>query len=306
MRLRLVSDNTGIRFFNMRITLFPYSFLLKAKGIGFLLPLFLCTATLSAETLYMEDGSVLRGVVVGQDRETVSLRTRGGLMTVSKSKIRRMVFDRYSPDDPEAEEEARRQSEAERRRIVQELNRELERRRSGLETKKTEEEVRKREEKEFFENEFLQEKERQKREGFRRSLLLPGWGQYYKNQPDRGKIYMGSFLTLLGTALVADYIYRQAATSYTSSNNTYALFLYQRHNPVFAFSHYQKARADRDLANQTARIQQAALLGLGLVYVISAVDARYTDPDLNWLVQNPIPPPQIAFTYRFSFEQGAR
>lgn len=277
---------------------------LKARTVifQFSIVLLLSTAPASAETLYLENGQVLRGIVVGQDRETVRFRTSNGLLTIPKTQIRRMTFDRYDPGDTEAEKEARRKSEEERRKIVDELNRELDRRREGLEKKIEEEDDRKQEERAFFQNEFLQEKERRKKEGFQRSLILPGWGQYHKNQPDRGKIYMGSFLTLLGTVLLADYVYKQSYAGYSKENNNYALFLYQRHNPIFAYSYYKKAVAERDRANQSAAIRTGALLGLGLVYVISAADARYTDPELDWLTQSPLPPQQFQIAFRYAFE----
>lgn len=275
---------------------------LKSRTIFFHLciVLLLSTAPASAETLYLENGQVLRGIVVGQDRETVRFRTSNGLLTIPKTQIRRMTFDRYDPGDTEAEKEARRKSEEERRKIVEELNRELDRRRDGLEKKTEEEDGRKQEERAFFQNEFLQEKERRKREGFQRSLILPGWGQYHKNQPDRGKIYMGSFLTLLGAALLADYVYKQSYAGYSRENNNYALLFYQRHNPIFAFPYYKKAIAERNKANQSAAIRTGALIGLGVVYVISATDARYTDPELDWVTQSPTPQQfQIAFRYTF-------
>ena len=113
---------------------------LCAGGLGFLL-LGGTPASLLADTLYLRDGTVLQGRIVGQNRQSVTLKIGPARRTIPKVRIRRLTYG-PAPDSVEAArlkkvaEERRREA---MRRRAEELERAEAQKRQDEERRKAEE-----------------------------------------------------------------------------------------------------------------------------------------------------------------------
>ncbi len=67
-------------------------------------------AALFADTVFLRNGQVLEGAIVGQSRTEIRIAVQGQVRTVQKTDIARVVF--ANPDDAKKAEEARKQEEA--------------------------------------------------------------------------------------------------------------------------------------------------------------------------------------------------
>lgn len=94
-----------------------------------------------------------------------------------------------------------------------------------------------------------------------RSVVFPGWGQFYNRQPIKGLIFIGGEAALLGSAL---YFSHQARDKY----DAYALAT----DPAQTAGLYDDARKDRNLEHWSLAL-------MGGVWIFNVVDAwlRY-DP----------------------------
>ncbi|MDH5657162.1 MAG: hypothetical protein OEZ34_14725 [Spirochaetia bacterium] len=68
---------------------------------AFLIPVFISTV-LSAEDLYMRNGQVLKGRVLGQNASSVEFRTDKGRQWISKTDIKRIVYQPKTDEQKKA------------------------------------------------------------------------------------------------------------------------------------------------------------------------------------------------------------
>ncbi|MCB1173420.1 MAG: hypothetical protein KDK39_07645 [Leptospiraceae bacterium] len=184
-------------------------------------------APLWADTLYLKNGSQLNGTIVGQSRTVVRIRVGDQVQVIAKTEIRRIVFQRESDNDAaqkrKAEEERRRKAaeakaaEEEKRRAAEEEKR------RAQEATVAEEEQRRAEEAKKAAERRRQEalrREQERNQGpttagaFVRSLILPGWGQYYQGRTSDAYLIGGIFAISAGSAVYLDQRYQAADRSY--------------------------------------------------------------------------------------------
>lgn len=153
---------------------------LKVSGLLFPL-LFFLSFSLSAKTIIFKDGSILRGEILDQDQMVLKVKTREGkLETISKDRILKVHYQEYLTPEEEA---AIRRKEM---RLLQEKERE-ERLREKAKTPPGREQFEKKEEKIPVPKDPMAEKTAWG--AFFRSLIIPGWGQFYQGRPVAGSVY---------------------------------------------------------------------------------------------------------------------
>ncbi|MCB1170540.1 MAG: hypothetical protein KDK25_09415 [Leptospiraceae bacterium] len=139
----------------------------------FLLSLLLVMSPLAllADTVILKSGQEVDGQIVNQSETTISIRTRDGVQTLSKTQVRRILYgDAYRKQQDELkrkrEEEKRRKEEEEKRKAEEEAKRlEEERQKAEKEAKRREEQERlEREEQKARDRARLEEERRQARE----------------------------------------------------------------------------------------------------------------------------------------------
>jgi len=95
-------------------------------------------STLFAETLLMQNGTVIRGKIAAQDRVNVTIDTAAGQLAIPKAQIRRIVFDdaKYDAELRKAEEDRlkleQQRLEAENRRLAEERRRKDEEKKTSI------------------------------------------------------------------------------------------------------------------------------------------------------------------------------
>ena len=91
-----------------------------------------------------------------------------------------------------------------------------------------------------------------------RSMLVPGWGQFYKNEPVKGYVFVGAWVGSLGATVVTHIRRQDAARS------------------------YRIARAPDDIEaryntyNRTHKLRNALFITAASVWVVSYIDALLT------------------------------
>lgn len=157
---------------------------------------FFCTG-LSAEIIYLKNGEVVIGAVVGQDRTQMRIRTTKGLRVLTKASIRRVSYSK-------AEEQRllRRQQDAERRK------QEAERRKQAAAERARRESV------ETNEGESRPSEPITPGGLVLRSAMLPGLGHIAMDKNITGVTYMG----LSGLALANLIVSRNGALAAESQN----------------------------------------------------------------------------------------
>lgn len=194
----------------------------------------LFAGALAADTIQLKNGQALNGKIVGQTRTTVRINVGGEVRTVQKSDISRIS---YGPTAADAEqkraEEARRQRLRQEQALSEENKRIMEEEweRLDAERKAIEEERRKLQQ----EWEMLREKgavggaakpetpASRLRGAIFRSLIAPGWGQYYQGRTTTGYVYGGSALALAGIAAATEAHYQSAREDYELNANYFLL-----------------------------------------------------------------------------------
>ena len=143
---------------------------------------------LSAEVIYLKNGDVIAGTVVGQTRTTMKVRTDSGVRTIQKATIRRVSYDAV-----EEQRVRRRQAEAERqrqKRAAEEAAR-----------KAAEQEAQQQAEEQTTASET--DAEAISPGGYvLRSAVLPGWGHLAMDKTWTGVAYMGLGALALGNVVI--------------------------------------------------------------------------------------------------------
>ncbi|MCP5484605.1 MAG: hypothetical protein H7A22_03645 [Spirochaetales bacterium] len=192
------------------------------KKLRLLLLVFLLPCALMAETIYLKNGGVVNGTIVGQTRTEVRIRTAQGVQVIQKDDIRRIVYGNEEAERLAREAELRRQQEAERLR-QEELQRQQEEeaaRQAEAERQRQAEEAQRRE---------VEQRARRENQGpivrnaFFRSLILPGWGQAYQGRSGAAWGFGLGFAATLGVSLYADDLHDRYRTAYTNSADRFFL-----------------------------------------------------------------------------------
>jgi len=212
------------------------------------------TAALYAENVYLRDGRIVSGRITNQTRTDITIATPQGVIKIQKDQIRRIQYD--TGTDEKAQEEARK---AEERRRLEEYNRQQEEMKRRQEEQRRQEEARKAEEqrkteqqkaeadkrladqKKTEEDKRKQEEARKREEenrrreaeardagptwygAFVRSLVLPGWGQYYSGRKTTGYMMGCGFLVAGGLMLREQSAYDRNRSAYAETTRGFLL-----------------------------------------------------------------------------------
>ncbi len=246
-----------------------------------LIVIVLCVSvSVSAETIYLKNGLKIPGQIVGQDRESIRIKTlNGGVRRILKSQVRRVTYEpvaetrrREEAAQKRAEEAARRKEEEEQRKKEEEAARRAEEEAKEAEEaakneenqeKRAEEEAARKEEEEREQREAAYESgEPYRMEALLRSLILPGWGQYYQGRSGAAFGIGGAFFASAAGMSYYDRIYASRRNDYETSANQFFLT-----SPLFLSS------AGFSISSPL----QLAPLGFGIAQNTSAARVRMED-----------------------------
>ena len=212
----------------------------SCRMFALVLGVFLFPAILFAETIFLKNGQRLDGKIVGQSRTAVTIRVGGATRVVQKADIRRISYDTNNNADElrrQREEAARRRAEeAARKKAEEEAARkaaEDEAARKNAE----DEAARKAAEDEAARNAEAEAARKAQEESeaayraagphrfdaFLRSMVLPGWGQYYQGRTGAAFGLGGAFVAGLGASYYMDQRYNIARSAYEDKADTFFL-----------------------------------------------------------------------------------
>ncbi|MCE9597003.1 MAG: hypothetical protein K8S54_03460 [Spirochaetia bacterium] len=206
----------------------------------------LWAGALMAENVYLRDGRVVSGRISNQTRTDITIETAQGTIKISKDQIRRIQYD--TQGDDKAKEEARKAEEArrleeykrqqeEQRRLQEERKRQEDAKRLESD-KKNQDEAKRLADQKKLDDEKKREEERKRREAeasrvkqsgpfwygaFVRSMVLPGWGQYYQGRKSSAFLNGGLTLGLGIYSLYEEGHYRRNRNNYASTSSTFLL-----------------------------------------------------------------------------------
>jgi hypothetical protein len=187
----------------VRLRFLLLTFLILFGGLG---------SGLHADTIFLKNGQTVTGDIVSQTRNRIDIQTTAGLKRVQKTMVRRVVF---SKKESASEAAARRAREAAARKAEAEAARQAEAeaeavRRAEVESARKAEAEAEAARKSQAEAETAarqaeaDRKEREAAEAARvpitssgalwRSMILPGWGQYYQGRTFAAFGYGGAFV----------------------------------------------------------------------------------------------------------------
>ncbi|MBL8021987.1 MAG: hypothetical protein JNM27_20095 [Leptospirales bacterium] len=211
-----------------------------------LLVLLLLAGSLAAENVYLRDGRVISGRISNQTRTDITIETAQGTMKINKDQIRRIQYD--TQVDDKAKEEARKAEEkrrleeynrqqAEQRRQNEERMKQEEAKRLEAEKKNQDEAKRLADQKKLEEDKKKADADKKRRDdeskmkpagpfwygAMVRSMVLPGWGQYYQGR-NRAAFLNGGLTLGLGIfSLYEEGHYHRNRNNYSSTSTTFLL-----------------------------------------------------------------------------------
>lgn len=92
-----------------------------------------------------------------------------------------------------------------------------------------------------------------------RSMIVPGWGQFYKEEPVKGYVFAGAWVGTAGASFIAHIRRQDAATAYRQATD-----------PTEIMDRYQTY-------NRTHKFRNAMLVTSAAVWLVSYVDALVSD-----------------------------
>ncbi len=231
-----------------------------------------------AEIIYLKNGEIEVGKIVGQSPDYILIQKNGIQSRVNKKDVRQINFQ----STPEDEENAKNQKDIDAMLEWQGLlNVLLEQRREEHANKEKEWVDRGQEEADFFTDEIKELKKRKREGALRRSLLLPGWGQFYKDQDWKAYSVIGMSILAAGISYYSYNQYASLSNEYNDSTMQFAALFYLKHNFLISYINYKSATARREEMINNSRNGKILLGTVGIIYLINVVDSYWTDVDLN-------------------------
>lgn len=251
---------------------------------------------LQADTIYLKNGQTLTGDIIRQTRTMIEIQTTAGLKRVEKTTMRRVVFSKNETSQQAAARQAReaavKKAKAETARIAQEQ--------AATEAARKAEEARIQEAAADAARIAQEEAEtRAAREPITRSgaiwrsLVLPGWGQYYQGRRAAAFGYGGGFAAtgLWTVSNAREYQSRQSALDAAAANLNFAVVVLGAGLPFFDpdlalrpqifglqyFTTLERSSALRG-AEEASRNFKLSTLLLGAVYIANVVDVVVFHP----------------------------
>ncbi|MCB1322970.1 MAG: hypothetical protein KDK34_22125 [Leptospiraceae bacterium] len=287
-----------------------------------LLLLVLSASTLQAETLILKSGQQVEGRILSQTRTEVRIRTANGVQVISKTDIRRILYnDQQIQEEARRQEELRRQQEEERRRQEEEARRQAEEtQRQEEEAQRQAEEARRQAEEEARrraeENANVEQDQEPKVtvwNSLLRSAILPGWGQIHSGRSGSGWMIMGGFLGAAGLSLYLDDQYYLARRNYENDANeffyTSPLLISSLGQAISDTSQFipigvyiiDKTSTSRQKMEQAGRYANGMRSALLALYVWNLLDVVLFYPDQNSTVGLEIHGDRLGMRYELRF-----
>lgn len=191
---------------------------MKLFSLILVLLIFLFSAALFADTVYMKNGKVYNGKIVGQSRKKIRIKIGGTTRVFEKKTIKRVIYSK-SAEELKKNTEAKRKAEEERKRNEARADRD----------KKDAEEKRR------LEAERLRKIKLEKQHkidialgptwhgALLRSLLVPGWGQYYQGRQSMAYIIGGAFWATATASVYMDSQYQLSRATYEDNATQFLL-----------------------------------------------------------------------------------
>lgn len=241
-----------------------------------LLVFLVALSSLQADVIFFRNQRYVKGTIISQSATSVLLRdVSGKTITISKARVRRILYI-----SPEKMQEMDRRAEAKDRlrrtaRIREEAQRTEQQRKEREATEARRKELANR--KALLRRQSLQQaeqrneiKRQQRLATLWRSALLPGWGQVYRNQTNRGYWVGGAFTGSLLLLYFFNARYASAVEEQrTATNLTWAGFQY----PAVATAGFLAAREAHQQAESNARLARGFSITMVLIYVANLADA---------------------------------
>lgn len=237
---------------------------------------------LGAEVLYLKNGNLLIGKIIAQSRSDVVILTDSGRrITQEKTGIRKIA---YSLSDEDEEKIKNQQMIEEIKQKREQLEKRL--KEQGDERKEIEDELAELadQEAEFFEGELAYLIKQKHKEIIMESAMVPGLGQYSKDEYWKTGLAGGLFLGGLGAAYYANSQFETAKADYEQQNLNYLLFAYSAHSlplSLYYYSQISQQRSTMTTSSSTLAIAGGIVMA---VYLLSLSDAWVfkPDPDPEW------------------------
>ena len=236
----------------------------------------LASVPLLGDVIELRNGRSVEGAIVGQSRTDVRVRVDGRIIAVSKTTIKRI---RYGPDESAKRREA---EEARKRRATEERKAEDARRAAAEKQEKEKREADARAARNSGKKGAVDATGERSRSGaIWRSLVLPGWGFLYRDEPTWGWSYLAGFT---GGALASAGLYRRARTAKAKYDNaaggSLALLMGDsRPGATILLLFLDQATDNRNYRDYKTKSGRAnAMLGItALLYVVQAVHVAWLD-----------------------------
>lgn len=245
----------------------------------------------------LKNGTMYEGTITYQDADKIQIQTSSGLEVIYKITIRRMTFGERKPESAEDKALAEKASEARAReekekkdRLAREAAAAERRAREEAEQKRIKEESDLRRQNAALRQELeaLRESQRrreqtaldnQERSGWPsiwRSLLVPGWGQFYRGDVVSARVFATG-------ALISTYYLYEANRRYVDARSLYsdasraAVFVVPTRSSEGISAGFLYANQQRNLLRTRAGNANIALGVVGALYLANVVEVLVHD-----------------------------
>jgi hypothetical protein len=184
----------------------------------FFLILLFSPISLFAETILFNDGTKLQGKIITQNKNTVTLQiAEGQNTTIDKEDILKIIYkDRISEEEEARIREKEKQVAINKQAEVDEIER-IKKEKLPLESSEKKEIA-------FVPKSDIKNanSDTSPMGAFWRSLLIPGWGQFYEGRKIAGVLYPSLIFVGVGALYQKDRIYRNSLKDYNDYQNPYS------------------------------------------------------------------------------------
>jgi hypothetical protein len=107
-----------------------------------------------------------------------------------------------------------------------------------------------------------------------RSVLVPGWGQFYAEEPVKGGVFLGATALAAGGLLWTHLIYRNEADDYLEARDRYFRSTHSEDLPALRARMMKKDREAQDAYD----LRKGFLIATGACYAVAFIDAAFFFP----------------------------
>ncbi|MBE7410985.1 MAG: DUF5683 domain-containing protein [Leptospiraceae bacterium] len=223
------------------------------------------------EEVLLKNGSIISGRVSGITSEEVIIHTRKGTEIISKANI---IKIQYTPFTPEQKLKA-----------LESLKKKRNPNSVPKEYSSTHQEINSKKNEEFNHKTQANKKEKNfipRKSFFWRSLILPGWGQWAKNEKRKSSLFFFSSILAAGIIYKSKYDFLESQNRFAEKEKLFFL-LPVGEGKILIYQGLQKDHAD-SVKNSNNAFN--ASIVLGILYAINLVDAYFSKNTSDVSLQN--------------------